>query len=314
MFFERRFMQKHAQSGIQSINNAANLALLQVVIVTGYSGAGKNTVLHSLEDVGFFCVSNLPSNLLQPFFESLMQHEIKSQRIALGLDVRSDIASIMPRLYRLKTVWPFSLKIVFVTSSYQILLKRFQETRRRHPLANDTKDVSDAIKEEQRLLQPLCDMADVLLDTDQFTIHQLRRFVIKAFSSDGKHHMVVTVTAFGFKYGAPPESNLIFDARFLPNPYFEPSLKNLCGTDKPVYEYLFSHSIVQEYWERLSSFAMYVIQQSLAEGRFAMNVAIGCTGGRHRSVAFAHRLAQEKVPYVTFLTRFRDIERDSYVD
>ncbi len=307
-------MQKHTQSGAQSIREAQNLESLQVVIVTGYSGAGKNTVLHSLEDVGFFCVNNLPGSLLKPFFESLVQDEIACPRIALGLDVRGDIAAIIHKLYRLKTIWPFSLKMVFVTSSYEVLLKRFQETRRRHPLSSDQKDVSDAIKEERLVLQPLCDMADVVLDTDQFTINQLRRFVIKAFSADGKQRMVVTVTAFGFKYGVPPESNLLFDVRFLPNPYFEPSLKQLCGTDKPVYDYLFSQKMVTDYWERFQSFATYVINQSLAEGRFAMNIAIGCTGGRHRSVAFAHRLAQEKMKHVTFLSRFRDIERDSFQD
>jgi UPF0042 nucleotide-binding protein len=295
----------------QSTNNALQLKVPHIVIVTGYSGAGKNTVLHSLEDIGFFCINNLPGSLLQPFFESLMRDEIAAQRIALGLDVRGDIAAIIPKLYRFKSVWPFSLKIVFVTSSYEILLKRFQETRRRHPLANVTKDISDAIKEERVLLQPLCDMADILLDTDQFTINQLRRFVIKAFSSDGAQKMVVTVTAFGFKYGVPPESNLLFDVRFLPNPYFEPTLKQLCGTDQPVYDYLFAQPMVQDYWLRLHSFATYVIHQSLAEGRFAMNIAIGCTGGRHRSVALAHRLAQSHIEHVTFLTRFRDIMRDT---
>jgi UPF0042 nucleotide-binding protein len=294
-----------------SVGESKNNALSQIVIVTGYSGAGKNTVLHSLEDIGFFCINNLPSSLLQPFFESLMRDELAAQRIALGLDVRSNISAIIPKLYRWKSVWPFSLKIVFVTSSYEVLLKRFEETRRRHPLANSTKDISDAIKEEQGMLQPLCDMADVVLDTDQFTINQLRRFVIKAFSYEGAQQMVVTITAFGFKYGVPPESNLLFDVRFLPNPYFEPSLKLLCGLDAPVYEYLFAQPMVQDYWMRLSTFATYVINQSLAEGRFAMNIAIGCTGGRHRSVALAHRLAQEKVDHVTFLTRFRDIIRDT---
>ncbi len=300
------------QSDMQAPEGVASRKMPQVVIVTGYSGAGKNTVLHSMEDIGFFCINNLPGSLLQPFFESLVRDEIGAQRIALGLDVRGDIATIIPKLYRLKGIWPFSLKIVFVTSSYQVLLKRFQETRRRHPLATSTKDTSDAIQEERQLLQPLCDMADVVLDTDQFTMQELRRFVIKAFSDEGKQQMVVTVTAFGFKYGVPPESNLLFDVRFLPNPYFELSLKNLSGTDKPVYEYLFSQELVQDYWLRLNSFATYVINQSLAEGRFALNIAIGCTGGRHRSVALADRLAQEKIEHVTFLTRFRDIERDNY--
>ncbi len=286
----------------------------QVVIVTGYSGAGKNTVLRSLEDIGFFCVDNLPETLLQPFFESIMQAEIPHQRIALGLDVRSDITNIIHKLYHLKTVWPFSLKIVFVASSYPVLLKRFQETRRKHPLANEGTDLADAISKEHTLLQPLYDMADVLLDTDQFTIHQVRQFVIQAFAVNAQQQMVVTVTAFGFKYGVPPESNLVFDLRFLPNPYFVASLKNLNGTDPAIGDYLFAQPAVQEYWKRLSSFALYVVQQSLLEGRFAMTIAFGCTGGRHRSVAFARRFAQEVLPQVTFLTRYRDIDRDTYQD
>jgi UPF0042 nucleotide-binding protein len=286
--------------------------LPQVVVVTGYSGAGKNTVLYSLEDIGFFCVNNLPSSLLQQFFESTIQTEIAHHRIALGIDVRGDIGTTLHKLYRLKTVWPFSLKIVFVTSSYQVLLKRFQETRRRHPLADSTKDISDAIRQEQQMLQPLCDMADVVLDTDQFTIHQLRHFVISTFCADKQQQMVVTVTAFGFKYGVPPESNLLFDVRFLPNPYFEPSLKKLNGTDQPIIDYLFSKKEVQEYWDRFSSFATYVVNQSLKEGRFSMNIAIGCTGGRHRSVALAQLFAKQAIKHVTFLTRYRDIDRDVY--
>ncbi len=305
-------MQKQTELKMDAPKQAKNAEMPHIVIVTGYSGAGKNTVLHSLEDIGFLCINNLPGALLQPLFESLMQEEISSQRIALGLDARGDIATIIHKLYRLKTVWPFSLKIVFVTSSHQVLLKRFQETRRRHPLASQQLDISEAILQEQKILKPLSDMADLLLDTDQFTIHQLRQFVIEAFSFDGKQNMVVTVTAFGYKYGVPAESNLVFDVRFLPNPYFEPSLKPLTGVDKPVQEYLFADPSVVDYWERLRSFAMYVVTQSCKEGRFAMNIAIGCTGGRHRSVAFTHRICKEKIGGVSFIPRFRDIEKDSY--
>ena len=305
-------MHKQTERERESIGVHKNKEIAHVVIVTGHSGAGKNTVLHSLEDIGFFCVNNLPGSLLQPFFDSVIQENVPSARIALGLDVRGNIATIIHKLYRLKTVWPFSLKIVFVTSSHQVLLKRFQETRRRHPLTTEQKDISDAIKQEQHVLQPLCDMADVILDTDQFTIHQLRQFVIRSFSTDGQQHMVVTVTAFGFKYGVPAESNLVFDVRFLPNPYFEPTLKQLNGTDVAIQDYLFAQPVVQEYWERLRSFASYVIDQSHTEGRFSMNIAIGCTGGRHRSVAFVHKLIQEKMNQVSFLARYRDVERDTY--
>ena len=305
-------MQNHTESASTSYSTSSQDDAIQVVIVTGYSGAGKNTVLHSLEDIGFFCITNLPSALLQPFFDSVVQGHIPSRRIALGLDVRGDIATIMQKLFCLKSVSPFSLKIVFVTSSYQVLLKRFQETRRRHPLATPSRDVLEAIQQEQYVLQPLMEMADVILDTDQFTIHQLRNCVISSFAPDGQQHMVVTVTTFGFKYGVPAESNVVFDARFLPNPYFVPELKKLNGTDTAIQDYLFAQPAVQEYWERLSSFAMYVIKQSHKEGRFSMNVAIGCTGGRHRSVALAQRFAQQTIKQVTFAVRYRDIERDTY--
>lgn len=284
----------------------------QVVIVTGYSGAGKNTMLHSLEDIGFYCVNNLPGALLESFFESIMKEEISYERIALGIDVRGDITKVLHKIHRLKTVWPFSVKIIFLTSSYEILVKRFQETRRKHPLAHQGLDVSDAIQKEQELLRPLSEMADVILETDQFTINQLRQFVIQAFSLESTQQMVVTLTAFGFKYGVPPESNLVFDVRFLPNPYFVPELKNLTGMDLAIQHYLFSQEAVQEYWDRLNSFARYVIEQSLHEGRFSMNIAIGCTGGRHRSVAFAQKFAQQVIPHVSFITRFRDISKDTY--
>ncbi len=305
-------MQKQTEHEAPSFDVASAKERAQVVIVTGHSGAGKNTVLHSLEDIGFFCISNLPVSLLQPFFDSVIQEKIPSQRIALGLDVRGDLTTIMHKLFRLKTVWPFSLKVVFVTSSYQVLLKRFQETRRPHPLTTSTRDISDAIKHEQDVLHPLMQMADVVLDTDQFTIHQLRQFVIRSFSKEGAQHMLVTVTAFGFKYGVPAESNLVFDARFLPNPYFEPELKKLNGTDLAIQEYLFAQKTVQEYWDHLTAFALYVMRQSHKEGRFAMNIAIGCTGGRHRSVALAYRFVQQEIPSVTFAIKYRDVEKDTY--
>lgn len=302
----------HNHTSIEKDGAARHADFFQVVVVTGYSGAGKNSVLYSLEDIGFFCVNNLPGSLLQQFFESTIQTEVKHSRIALGVDIRGDINTTIHKLYRLKTVWPFSLKIVFVSSSYEVLLKRFQETRRRHPLASSTKDISDAIRQEIGMLQPLYDMADVVLETDQFTIHQLRQVVISTFAVDKQQEMIVGVTAFGFKYGVPQESNLLFDVRFLPNPYFEPSLKHMNGTEQPIIDYLFSKKEVREYWDRFCSFATYVINQSLKEGRFSMNIAIGCTGGRHRSVAIAHLFAQQRIPHVTFLTKYRDIDRDLY--
>ena len=283
----------------------------QVVLVTGYSGAGKNTVLHSLEDIGFYCIDNLPSALIQPFFQAVSQSEIPKQRIALGLDVRSDISKMISKLMELKRgEWFFSFKMVFVTSSHQVLLKRFQETRRKHPLADTLTDVSEAILKEQDLLQPLYEMADVIVDTDQFTMQQLRNLIIQSFAPNLQQHMVVTLTAFGFKYGVPSESNLVFDVRFLPNPHFHPLYKQMNGTDNELQHYLFEQKTVQEFWNHFVQFTTYVIQQSLKEGRFSMNIAIGCTGGRHRSVAFVHRFAQESIQHVSFLTRYRDMEKN----
>ncbi len=301
-------MQKHVETNPEA-KGSKQEEQPQIIVVTGQSGAGKNTVMHSLEDIGYYCIANLPIALIEPFFKAVSQAEIPNQRIALSLDVRGQIPSVIARLVQLKIQRPFAVKVVFVTSSHSVLLKRFQETRRKHPLADKVTDVSEAIFKEQDLLDPLGQMADIIVDTDQFTIHQLRRFIIEAFTPHGQQHMVVSLTAFGFKYGVPTESNLVFDVRFLPNPYFDPQLKHLNGTDEPLRKFLFAQKEVVSYWDHLIPFATYVINQSLKEGRFSMHIAIGCTGGRHRSVAFVHRFAQQKMKHITFLPRYRDMEK-----
>lgn len=301
-------MQGHVQSEIRP-HPYKEGEQPHVVLVTGFSGAGKNTVLRSLEDIGFYCIDNLPSALVHPFFQAVLHAKIPKQRIALGLDVRGDISKILNKLYSFKASGVIQFKMVFVTSSHGVLLKRFQETRRKHPLADNVTDVSEAIIKEQELLQPLIEMADVLVDTDQFTIHQLRQLIIQSFTPGAHQHMMVTLTAFGFKFGVPPESNLVFDVRFLPNPYFDPALKHLNGIDEQLRSYLFAQPAVREYWHYFTTFATYVITQALKEGRFSMNIAIGCTGGRHRSVALTYLFAQQQIEHVTFLTRYRDLEK-----
>lgn len=284
----------------------------QLVIVTGYSGAGKSTVLRALEDVGFFCVDNLPIALLDSFFQLVSPSKINGQRIALGIDVRGGTAikELIAELERFK-VTHHTLKIFFLTSSVQVLIKRFQETRRKHPLA-DTIDINDAIAHEKELLQPLIAMADLVVDTDQLNIHQLRSFVRSSFAQGGQQRIIVSLLSFGFKYGVPPESNFVYDVRSLPNPYFIPALKMLDGTDQAIQKYLFDQPDVQEYWGKLLDFVRYSIKKSHAEGRFFINIAIGCTGGKHRSVAFIQKLAQQSIPHVQFLIEHRDINRDRY--
>lgn len=240
----------------------------QIVIVTGYSGAGKSTVLRSLEDIGFYCVDNLPITLLDSFFTQTMTSQKYPMRVALGIDVRSagNISYFIDYIQTLRIVRPADVKIFFLTCRADVLVKRFQETRRNHPLAHGI-DLFEAIKQEMVVLQPLIDMADLLLDTQQLSIHELRDFTRKAFEHRDRHIMV-SLMSFGFKYGVPTESNFVYDVRSLPNPYFIPALKNFNGTSSEIGNYLFAQPQVQDYWQRLIDFATFSIEKSLQEGRF----------------------------------------------
>jgi UPF0042 nucleotide-binding protein len=285
---------------------------VQLVVVTGYSGAGKSTVLRALEDIGFFCVDNLPLPLLDSFVRLIADSPINRRRIALGIDVRAgtSVQELTAGLEQLSGCIK-DLKIVFLISSIPVLVKRFQETRRKHPLS-DTLDIMRAIEHEQNLLQPLIARADLVLDTDLLTINQLRSFIRASFVPGGTQCMMVSLVSFGFKYGVPTQSNFVYDVRSLPNPYFVPSLKMLDGTHPDIQRYLFEHADVQEYWNKLFDFVTYSIKKSYAEGRFFITIAIGCTGGKHRSVAFVQKLAQHTLAQVQFLVEHRDVYRDVY--
>jgi UPF0042 nucleotide-binding protein len=200
------------------------------------------------------------------------------------------------------------LKIIFLQSSDNTLIRRFEETRRRHPLARGA-SLSEAIKKEKELLKPIMDLSDTVLDTDTFNLHELRRWVRNSFADMKSQEILVNLTSFGFKYGMPPESNLVYDVRFLPNPYFIPALKAMDGRQKEVSQYLFEQKSVVDYWERLSSFLKYALQKYFEEGRPFVNVAIGCTGGRHRSVSIVERIAKEKWKNVSFLVHHRDTHK-----
>jgi len=295
----------------QTAENAADTA--RVIIVTGYSGAGKSSVLRALEDVGFTCVDNLPAALLSSFFHLVVHGKTPSNKVALGLDVRSGttMQEVSAELAKVDQEWRKWVKIFFLASSPQVLLKRFQETRRKHPLA-DSIAIADAIEQEKKLMEPFKEGADFILDTDQLTIHQLRSFIRHSFAAQPSQKMVVNLISFGFKYGVPAESNFVFDVSSLPNPYFVPGLRERSGADEYVSDYLFSLSEVVDYWDKLLAFIRFAIQKSYQEGRFFITIAIGCTGGRHRSVAFVHRLAQELFEHAHIVVKHRDIGNDSY--
>lgn len=282
----------------------------QVIIVTGYSGAGKSSVLRTLEDTGFLCVDNLPIALLGQFFGLVQDSTLSSKRIALGIDIRGgdSMDLIVHALMYMKKQFP-TIKILFLRASPAVLMKRFQETRRKHPLA-DVGHLSDAIEQERVMMQPLVDRADMIFDTDQLTIHQLRSMISTTFADVQAQKIAVSLISFGFKYGIPTESNYVFDVRSLPNPYFVESLRSYSGTDARINDFLFEKQAVREYWERLIDFIRYAIAKSYEEGRCFMNIAIGCTGGKHRSVAFVEKVALEKMPHAQFLLQHRDIDRE----
>lgn len=284
-----------------------------ILILTGYSGAGKTAVLKALEDIGFFCIDNLPIPLLRAFFDYCAQHGKQHRYIALGLDVRSGHElEKLPELIPLYDGRIGTIKILFLTAHTPELLKRFQETRRKHPLA-DGMSLTDAIEYEKKILQPLMNMTEMIVDTGNFTVHQVRSFVRTTFGHTATPRLVVNLMSFGFKYGVPQECNFVYDVRALPNPHFVDHLRPLTGLDQQVRDYLFAYPQVQEYCRRLEDFFHYSVQQSFEEGRFFIHVAIGCTGGRHRSVAVVEELAKRTLKTVTFLVAHRDIYRETLV-
>lgn len=283
----------------------------EILIVTGLSGAGKSSVMRSLEDLGFYCVDNFPVPLLTTFLDFIFASHTSLLRVAFGIDIRGgtflkDFISEVEKIKSRKDS-SLSLKIVFLNASDATIVKRFQETRRTHPLGPA---LMDAIKKERELLTPIENLADQMHYTDQSTIHELRRWVSDTFSGDIVREVVVTVISFGFKYGVPAESNMVYDLRFLPNPYFVSELRSLDGRDNLVQEYLFEKNESLVFWDKLVEFLSYQFARYYDEGRFFANVSIGCTGGKHRSVSFVERLSELKLPNVRFLKHHRDLGKE----
>jgi len=263
------------------------------VIVTGLSGSGKGSVLKTFEDLGYYCVDNLPVELIPTFVDLYRRAGGEIHRAALVVDIRGGQAlRQFPPLYRrLHRELPTTL--VFVEASEEALLRRFSETRRPHPLGPEL-SLREGIREERRLMQEIRAIADVLVDTTDFTPHDLRRFVTERFTaSERARPLVVSLVSFGYRYGVPTDADLVFDVRFLPNPNFVPRLKKLSGRDQRVVAYVFSFPQAQEFLGRIKELLRYLIPHYLREGKSYLTVAFGCTGGRHRSVAISNRLREE---------------------
>lgn len=284
---------------------------IRLVIVTGLSGAGKTQAIKCLEDLGFFCVDNLPPAFVPKMAELCAQSEGKISRIALGIDLRGGefFGSTLKALEQLEEAGvPY--QILFLEAEDETLVRRYKETRRRHPLAPQG-SLQEGIREERRLLQEVRGRANVIIDTTDLTPSRLREQIVQIFTGDQQlQRLIITVVSFGFKFGLPLDSDLVFDVRFLPNPHYVDSLRPYTGKDAPVRNYVFRWPITQKFVRRLIGLVEFLLPHYINEGKTQLMIAIGCTGGQHRSVAVAERLAEVlKEKHYTVLTEHRDVDK-----
>jgi UPF0042 nucleotide-binding protein len=267
-------------------------ALTDLVVITGFSGAGKSTAMAVFEDEGYFCVDNLPSEMIRSLVELFMHSGAKVARACVVSDVRggSYFEGLAAMLDDLKASG-VRLRVLFLEASEETLLTRYKETRRRHPLS-PSGSVIEGITGERELLAPLRERADVMLETDELTAAMLRRKITnEMLGSRTPGRLAVTFESFGFKYGTIRDPDVMMDVRFLPNPHYEEELRPLTGTDQRIVEYINRDGALEEFYEHLHPLLDYLLPQYLAEGKAHLVLGIGCTGGRHRSVAIAEHLA-----------------------
>jgi UPF0042 nucleotide-binding protein len=262
----------------------------RMIVVTGLSGSGRSAALKSFEDIGFYCVDNLPLVLLPAFVDFACQSE-QAFRSAIGIDVREKgFSERFPTLYgQLKSGGRnIAIELLFLDASNQTIVRRFSETRRPHPLARGSIPLLDGIKEERAELAATRKLADRIIETSDYTVHDLRQTIERQYSAgDADRPMVITLVTFGYKYGVPYDLDLLFDLRFLPNPHFVPLLKPLTGEDVRVREYIMVRPDSLEFLARLQDFLEYLLPRYRSEGKSYLTIGLGCTGGRHRSVGIA---------------------------
>lgn len=267
---------------------------MRLVILSGLSGSGKSVALHMLEDLGYYCVDNIPAGHLQSFVrETLLTGDPAYQRMAVGVDARNrleDIRSVPQTVKKLRAEG-IECEIVFLHAEDAVLLKRYSESHRPHPLAGDGRALKDAITAERELLGPLADEADMVLDSSRTSVHELRELVRERIHRESRIALSLLFQSFGFRHGIPGDSDFVFDARGLPNPYWEPSLRNLSGRELAVARYLERHELVNRFVADVSGFLDFWIPKFETSNRQYLTVSVGCTGGYHRSVYVVERLA-----------------------
>lgn len=269
---------------------------MQLFIVSGLSGAGKSTVMSILEDSGYFCVDNLPPALIPKFAELSQMGNGEHQRAAVVCDIRGGSSFVQGLFEALDTLdhtkTPY--EILFVEAEDETIIKRYKETRRSHPLMDEVGTLAGAVEAERKVMEPVRNRADIVLQTDAMSTRKLRDRVLELVYPGRKKdsELNVCVTSFGFKYGLPMEADMVFDVRFLPNPFYVQDLRPHTGLDQGVRDYVFQFSQSQEFLEKMEDMVSFLLPQFVEEGKSMVVVAIGCTGGKHRSVAMTHALAQ----------------------
>jgi len=261
------------------------------IVLTGLSGSGKSQAIRALEDLGYFCVDNLPTTLIPTLAKLSVRAGGDIEKVAIVVDVREGgFLSSFPKIFRqLRKMPRLNPVLIFLEASHAALVRRFSETRRPHPLAPD-RSVTEGIRDERSRLNVIRDLADEIVDTSDMTVHELRRFFMSLSRDRARARLVITLLSFGFKHGVPVDADLVFDARCLPNPHFVPALRRRTGRDRAVVEFMERDTRSRAFMERLEEYVKYVVPYYIAEGKSYLTIAIGCTGGRHRSVMIAERL------------------------
>jgi len=267
-------------------------AFRQLVLITGLSGSGKASALKAFEDLGFYCIDNLPVDLI-PRFVELCQRGGDIERAAVVADIRGGEAlSQLPAVYQHLAERHPKPNLVFMEASDEALIRRFEETRRPHPLGADL-PVREGIRLERELLKPMRQLADAVVSTTRMNVHELRDLIHSRFGGlEKRRMMLISVVSFGFRFGVPTDSDLVFDVRFLPNPNFQPRLKGKTGRDRAVQRFVESHPQTHEFMRRITEFLFFLLPNYVREGKSYLTIAVGCTGGRHRSVALAERITR----------------------
>lgn len=288
---------------------------MRFVIVTGMSGGGKSTALKMLEDAGFYCVDNLPVSLIEKFVELISTPNSEISKVVLGLDVRSDqsfedATGVLEQMRQ--RGYPF--EILFMEADEEVLIKRYKETRRVHPLAVDGR-VEDGVRKERAVLEKIRRSADYVIDTSNLLTRELKEELDRIFVENEEYNsLMITVMSFGFKYGIPSDADLVFDVRFLPNPFYIDELKEKTGNDKEVQDFVLKHEEAEIFTDKLEDMVRFLVPNYVKEGKYRLVIAIGCTGGRHRSVTLANELyrrMKDKGKYGMKLYH-RDVANKSY--